>query len=126
MSISSECNGYLQETKPFDLIKTDKARADQTVNTSVQALHLLCTMLEPFVPSFSAKIYNQLNLKRSQKQETLLETMGEDVNNDMKLIRGLVDGGHKIGQPAPIFRNIADEEVKTWRAQFAGKKEGAE
>lgn len=23
MALSSDCNGYLQETKPFDLIKTD-------------------------------------------------------------------------------------------------------
>lgn len=123
MALSSDCNGYLQETKPFDLIKTDKTRADQTVNTAVQALHLLSTMLEPFMPSFSAKIYNQLNLQRTQKQEVFLAGMGENQDQDIVKIRELVPAGHKIGQPAPIFRNIADEEINKWRAQFAGKKE---
>ena len=57
MTMSSACNGYLQEMAPWDLAKTDMPRCEQVLNVSVQALQLLCTMLEPFMPSFSAKIY---------------------------------------------------------------------
>jgi hypothetical protein len=36
----------------------------------------------------------------------------------------LVPAGHEIGTPAPIFRNITDEEMNTWKAKFGGEKEG--
>lgn len=58
MDYSSLCNGYFQETKPWDLAKGgDMARCEQVVATAVNALYLLCTILEPFMPSFSAKVY---------------------------------------------------------------------
>jgi hypothetical protein len=49
--------------------------------------------------------------------------MGQNQDQDIVKIRGLVPSGHKIGQPAPIFRNISDEDINKWRAQFAGKKQ---
>ena len=38
MQISSNCNGFLQENAPWELVKTDMTRCEQVVNTSVQAL----------------------------------------------------------------------------------------
>ena len=73
MSYSSDCNLYFQENKPWELAKTDKARCSQVVNTALNALFLLCVMLEPFMPSFSAKVYEQLAIKRELKHETLIE-----------------------------------------------------
>lgn len=59
MEYSSECNGYFQEFKPWDLNKSDdtKDRCKQVVNTAINALRGLCILLEPFMPSFSAKVY---------------------------------------------------------------------
>lgn len=59
MQYSSDCNGYFQMLKPWDLIKKDdtKPRCQQVVNTALNALFGLCVLLEPFLPSFSAKVY---------------------------------------------------------------------
>lgn len=116
MNVSSAYNGYLQEQEPWELIKKDKARCEQVMNIAVQALQLLCTMMEPFMPSFSAKIYSQMNLKRTAKQDVLLSLVGKSADQ----LRDLVPAGHKTGVAAPVFRQITDEEVLKWRAQFAG------
>jgi len=57
MAVSSMCNGYLQAQAPWDLAKTNKERCNQVVNLACQALFLLAAMFEPFMPSFSAKVY---------------------------------------------------------------------
>jgi methionyl-tRNA synthetase len=66
------CNVYIQDNKPWELEKTDKDRCAAVVNTGINALRFLCSLLEPFMPSFSAKVYEQMNIKRSEKDETLL------------------------------------------------------
>ena len=67
MAASSACNSYLQDTKAWDLLKTDKKRCEQVLNIVCQALQVVCTLCEPFMPSFSAKIYEQMAIKRSEK-----------------------------------------------------------
>jgi methionyl-tRNA synthetase len=78
MTYSSLCNQYIQDNKPWDLAKTNPVRCAQVVNTAINALRLLTAMLEPFIPSFSAKVYEQMNLlsakgERSERDEKLLE-----------------------------------------------------
>jgi len=68
-------------------------------------------ILEPFMPSFSAKVYEQMAIKRELKHENLIET----VLKDNKAIMSLVSGGHVIGNPEPIFRQIKEAEVEAWR-----------
>lgn len=118
MSVSSLCNEYLQEMQPWELAKKDRTRCDQVVNVAAQALLLLSSMLEPYMPSFSAKIYKQMNIARTEEQETLYEHI---FNNPAK-IENLVQPGHKIGEPKPIFRRISEEEAEQWKAQFGGDK----
>lgn len=72
MEFSSECNGYFQQFKPWDLNKSEdtKERCKQVVNTALNALFGLCILLEPFMPSFSAKVYEQLGVtERTLKHE---------------------------------------------------------
>ena len=112
MAFSSLCNLYIQDNKPWDLAKTDAVRCGQVVKTGICALRLLCAMLEPFIPSFSAKVYEQMRLlnekgERSERDETLLAF----VNGHPERICDLVASGHQIGEPAPIFREIKPEEV---------------
>lgn len=57
MEYSSNCNVYFQDNKPWELAKSDKVRCSQVMNTAIQALYLLCVILEPYMPSFSAKVY---------------------------------------------------------------------
>jgi len=57
MEYSSECNLYFQATKPWELSKSNPQRCGQVMFTAINALYLLCAILEPFIPSFSAKVY---------------------------------------------------------------------
>jgi len=57
MAMSSLCNTYLQDNEPWKLAKSDPKRCGNVMNVGVQALHLLAAMLEPFMPSYSAKVY---------------------------------------------------------------------
>ena len=68
------------------------------------------------MPSFSAKIYQQMALPRTEKQERILQEIGGDIEQ----LRDLVKSGHKIGEVAPIFRTISDEEVAAFRKKHAG------
>lgn len=124
MAYSSLCNTYIQENKPWELAKTDPTRCAQVVNTGIQALRLLCAMLEPFMPSFSAKVYEQMGLlnakgERSERDEVLLKWVLEEPE---KRVFELVPAGHQIGEPQPIFREIKPEEVEKWRQAFGGKE----
>ena len=57
------------------------------------------------MPSFSAKVYEQLNIKRELKHETLLESF----KANPAIIRELVPEGHEIGTPEPIFSPLKPE-----------------
>ena len=122
MAYSSDCNGYFQQFKPWDLNKSadTKDRCKQVVNTALNALFGLCVLLEPYMPSFSAKVYEQLGIKERTPQH---EKMIGYLSRDPTLLRDLVKPGHELGTPEPIFREIKPEEAAQWKARFAGKKD---
>ena len=123
MQYSSDCNGYFQQFKPWDLNKKEdtKDRCKQVVNTALNALFGLCVILEPFIPSFSAKVYEQLAMERTLRHETLLD----EISRDPTVLRSLVPAGHKIGKPEPIFREIKLEEASEMKKKFSGAGAGS-
>lgn len=90
MALSSLCNTYMQETEPWVLAKKDKKRCGQVVNTALQAMNLLAAQMEPFMPSFSAKVYEQMALKRTLRHETLYEYL----SGHPERIQTLIPAGH--------------------------------
>jgi methionyl-tRNA synthetase len=87
------------------------------INATCNALIFICAILEPFIPSFSAKVYEQMNHKRTEKCEKLFEHLYGHPEN----MKTLIKPGHKIGQVAPIFKEISDELCETFKKKF-GKK----
>ena len=63
-----------------------------------------------------------MNIKRTETHEILYKHLKDNPER----VATLVPGGHKIGEPAPIFRNISDEEMMKWKEQFGGEKKGAD
>lgn len=121
MAYSSLCNLYLQDSKPWELAKKDANRCAQVVRTTLCALRFLCALLEPFMPSFAAKVYEQMNLVNEKGEVSIRdEKLLEYVWGHPEHIANLVQGGHQIGEPAPIFREITDAEIKQWRDAFGG------
>ncbi|KAL2455536.1 putative methionine--tRNA ligase [Abeliophyllum distichum] len=119
MSISGEGNAYLQESQFWKLYKEDRPSCSVVMKTSVGLVYLLACLLEPFMPSFSLEVLKQLNLPL-ETQISLSDEKG-DVERAKRLWE-IIPAGHKIGTPAPLFRELKDEEVEFFRLKFAGSQ----
>jgi len=118
MATSSLCNAYMQETQPWVLAKSDMPRCKQVMFTAIQTMQFLAALLEPFMPSFSAKVYEQMNIKRTETHEIIYDY----IKGHPERLNELVPAGHQIGDPQPIFREISDEEMNKFRSEFGESK----
>lgn len=118
MTVSNLGNQYLQDSVFWKLYKEDEAKCAIVVKTATGLVLLLAILLEPYMPSFSYKVLEQLNLPLSAL--SLCEEAG-----DLKKIQALYDlvpSGHKIGRPEPLFLELKDSEVEEYRKKFAGSQ----
>ncbi|GJN20536.1 hypothetical protein PR202_gb07927 [Eleusine coracana subsp. coracana] len=120
MAISKDGNHYLQNTKFWKLYKQDPASCAIVMKTSVGVVHLLACLLEPFMPSFSKEVLQELNFCPVEH----LSFSDEKGDRD-KAGRpwDLIPSGHKIGRPAPLFKGLANDAVQSFREKFAGKQD---
>ncbi|CAJ1934060.1 unnamed protein product [Sphenostylis stenocarpa] len=119
MSISSEGNAYLQEAQFWKLYKENKSHCSIVMKTAVGIVYLLACLLEPFIPSFTHEVFNQLNLP-AEIHVSLCDDKG-DVDR-VKIPWDIISSGHKIGTPKPLFKELKDEEVEFYRNKFAGSQ----
>ncbi|CAI9117662.1 OLC1v1019103C2 [Oldenlandia corymbosa var. corymbosa] len=117
MSISTLGNGYLQESEFWRLYNEDRATCSIVMRTSAGLVYLLASLLEPFMPSFSNEVRKQLNLPL-EKSLSLSES---DIERARKLWEFL-PGGHRIGTPVPLFKELKDDEMLCLRDRFAGSQ----
>ncbi|KAL9643418.1 hypothetical protein ABK040_010033 [Willaertia magna] len=129
MLIGKLGNTYLQDHKPWDLLKKDinvngkstpkseevlkkdLERCGTIIYLATQVCALMSAVFEPYIPSFSKKLNSQLNY--NPDVNTITETI------DLERI----PSGHKIGEPAGIFKKIEDKEIKAFKEQFGGGEE---
>ena len=134
MEISSLGNGFLQAAAPWNLLKKGSEHYD--IERAETVLYILCALVrligalgEPFMPSFSAKLYEIMNIKYEGEQCTLLKTVtdfieGNKENDYMFLVKaGLVEEGKTINAPLPLFKKISDKELADMKARFGGSQE---
>ncbi|CAD5165928.1 unnamed protein product [Musa acuminata subsp. malaccensis] len=119
MSISSEGNAYLQESQFWKLFKEDPSSCAIVMKTSAGLVYLLACLLEPFMPSFSVEVLRQLNLPL----EANLSFCDENGETDKaKRPWDFLPSGHHIGKPEPLFKELKDEDVESFRVRFAGSQ----
>ncbi|KAK2993274.1 hypothetical protein RJ640_022113 [Escallonia rubra] len=119
MSISGEGNAYLQESQFWKLYKEDQPSCSIVMKTSVGLVYLLACLLEPFIPSFSVEVLNQLNLPAETRFSL------SDENGDIERAKRpweILPAGHTIGTPMPLFKELKDEEVEFFKQKFAGSQ----
>lgn len=51
LEVADVGNGYIQETKPWDLIKTDEKATHQVLGTCLYVAYVMLTLLKPFIPN---------------------------------------------------------------------------
>ncbi|KAG7591221.1 Aminoacyl-tRNA synthetase class Ia anticodon-binding [Arabidopsis thaliana x Arabidopsis arenosa] len=117
MLISGEGNAYLQTSEFWKLYKEDKPCCAIVIRSAAGLVHLLARLLEPFMPSFSHEVFKQLNLPphyslSDERAEVLQASRPWEI----------LPPSHRIGTPQPLFTELKDEEVKQYKARFAGSQ----
>jgi len=64
MELAKEANKYFDKSKPWETMKTDKARCAATINTCMQVVDGLATLMQPYLPFSSEKIFKMLAVDR--------------------------------------------------------------
>eukprot|EP00826_Nyctotherus_ovalis_P063503 TRINITY_DN9315_c0_g1_i3.p1 TRINITY_DN9315_c0_g1~~TRINITY_DN9315_c0_g1_i3.p1 ORF type:complete len:532 (-),score=158.25 TRINITY_DN9315_c0_g1_i3:105-1700(-) len=102
MNLSSICNKYMQKWQPWVAAKENAKFAGSAINILMNMFVVVCAALEPFIPTFAAKIYCMTNWKRGLREETLLGFV-LDAKNALTVL-SVIPSKHKIDQALPIFR----------------------
>ncbi|QIW97501.1 hypothetical protein AMS68_003019 [Peltaster fructicola] len=107
--ISSLGNLLLQENKLDNaLFQNERERCDAVVNLAVNHVHLLASVIAPYLPATTRAILSQLQAE--------LLTIPDEWHADS------IEAGHKIGKAAHLFKNIKPEKEKEWRELFGGQE----
>lgn len=116
MMISKSGNLFFQETEIWKVVKENRDAGAAYISTCFGTLVVLAALLEPFMPSLTAKLLDQMNLDSCPR-------LTDDLIDKCKLLGDIVPEGHKIvKEPVPIFKKITDEEVSELRARYAGSQ----
>eukprot|EP00257_Ricinus_communis_P017527 XP_015575981.1 methionine--tRNA ligase, cytoplasmic isoform X1 [Ricinus communis] len=117
MSISGAGNTYLQASQYFRLYEEDQASCSIVVRTSVGVVCILARLLEPFMPSFSHKVFKLLKLP---PETTFSLSEEDDCLERAKRPWEVIPSGHTIEKLYPLFMKLTDDEVKGFKAKYAG------
>jgi methionyl-tRNA synthetase len=102
IDLARDGNLYLSESEPWHTIKRDPVRARTTMFVCAQLVRSLAILLAPFLPASAESIWSQVGL-----QNVLSGTRWEEAG-EIRLREG-----HVIGDPAPLFKKITDQEIKS-------------
>lgn len=97
LKFSASFNQYFQKKEPWANVEG----ANNCIYISVNAVHTLAIVLEPYMPFSAEKIWKQLNLDGSvheQKWDSASEL--------------LVKPNHKLGSVEPLFKKIDAKEIE--------------
>ncbi|KAM9953134.1 hypothetical protein ACTFIW_006480 [Dictyostelium discoideum] len=107
MSISKLGNTYMQDNKPWDLSGKDNERCGQVLAILINLIKLLSTLLEPYIPSLTDKVHQQLNVEPTKYSTHF------DIN--------AIPAGHEISKEIlPLVKKIEADDLKKWRTKFSG------
>jgi methionyl-tRNA synthetase len=87
----------------------------------VNFCRFLGCLAEPYMPSFSAKLYEILRITYDEEQSTILKTIWSFIeqnpeNGHMFLLKlEFLKEGHVINDPLPLFRKITEEETENYK-----------
>ena len=107
--LSSLGNKLLQDNRLDNtLFNNDRALCDAVVNLAVNHVHLVASVIAPYLPATTRSILSQL-------QADLLIIPDSWQAESMK-------PGHKIGKAQHLFKIIKPEKEQEWRELFGGQE----
>ncbi len=97
MELAKEANRYFDMAKPWETIKRNKEKCSNTINTCVQVVDSLASLMEPYLPFSSEKILNMLNIERND-----WDSVGKPRIPDNK----------EMGKIEILYKKIENETIK--------------
>lgn len=111
MSLSSRGNLFLQENRlDNSLLANHPGRAAAVVGLGLNLIYLLASLIQPYMPSTSQSITEQLSAP-------LLQPL-PDTWDDQAL-----KPGHRIGKAKYLFTRIDEKKGEEWRGMFGGTQQ---
>jgi methionine--tRNA ligase beta chain len=133
LNISRIGNQYMQAKKPWVLIKgsdEEKIRGATIISLCCNMSYLLSVLIYPYMPNVSSTIRKQLNVPTFIVQNE--SSNAQDYDSDKikpgfyqypifyDTFNNFLKQGHKIGKPEPLFKRIAEADVKILKEKFGG------
>lgn len=100
IELAREANSYIDEQAPWVLRKEDTARMNTVIYTLLEAIRVIGTLLQPFIPNAAEKILALLG-----------RNAGE--NFDAVSASGALEVGQSLSEPKIIFTRLELEEAKS-------------
>jgi len=130
MRLASEVNKYLDQTAPWQMVKTDKAAAGRAIYVALRAIDSLKILFAPVLPFTSDKLHRSLGLDGSlfgtQAVDTQSDALGEHAvlryshtGAVGKWEPSQLKPGQKFNPPQPMFRKLEYKIVEEERARLA-------
>ncbi|XP_071990991.1 methionine--tRNA ligase, cytoplasmic isoform X2 [Engystomops pustulosus] len=116
LNISRHGNQYIQVNEPWKCIKgtpQEQARAGTVTGLAVNMAALLAVMLQPYMPSISTVIQEQL----------LVPQEASVLTSDFRCV---LPEGHRIGTVSPLFQKLENDQIESLRKRFGGGQVKAE
>ncbi|KAM6977853.1 methionine--tRNA ligase, cytoplasmic [Aplochiton taeniatus] len=116
LNISRHGNQYIQVNEPWKKIKgsdSDRQRAGTVTGVSVNVACLLSVMLQPYMPTVSQTIRDQLAAPHACTA-TMLKGTGSFVC--------ALPAGHRIGTVSPLFQKLESDQIEALKKRFGGQQ----
>ena len=118
MAASSCGNLFLQENAPWVLFKENPGRCGTILAACLGLVRILAALAQPFMPSLTDKILDQLNL--GVEEACMLDDASVASFEEP---HRLLATGHKIKKAYTLFTAIPDSLVEELRERFSGAQQ---
>ncbi|GAD92485.1 methionyl-tRNA synthetase [Paecilomyces variotii No. 5] len=110
LHISALGNKLLQDNKLDNRLFTEEPdRCAAVIGLALNHLHLLASILSPFMPGTSESIFQQIGVT---PEPLIPDTWEVDI----------LKPGHAIGQPKLLFSQIPASKIEEWRLAYGGEE----
>lgn len=103
LQLASRGNRYLNKKQPWKTLKTNPTKASTTLYIADQIVKALATLLQPFLPQTSERLWKALNLHGSAHEKGWEEALNP------------LPPSHEITKPKPLFKKLEAELVQRQR-----------
>ncbi len=117
--IAREANVYLNQTEPWKVIKTDRARAGTSLYVTLRVIDNLKIALYPYLPHSAADLHRQLGYAGNLAGTFELGAFQEETRSHTALTYlapttearwapSALQGGEPLGEPQALFKKLED------------------